>query len=183
MAVIDIQQNIVVTTRENCAATAISPDGHWIAAARHGHDDVEVFASSESLRSETILPKHLSTVVQLLFSPDSKYLISTSRDRMITVCSCPNWKLLHRLSGHQSAVRAAGISADGKTLATGDEHGFIKLWDFAGGRELLEIEQPVANVIGLQFSPDGQKLIAWDDALKITILHSPDYRQPPLGLP
>lgn len=130
MAVIDILQNVVVATRGNCAASAISPDGRWI-----------------------------------------------------TVWSCQNWKLLHRLSGHQSAVHAAGISADGKTLATGDEQGLIKLWDFAGGRELLEMVQPVAGVIGLQFSPDGQKLIAWDQTLTITILQSPDYRQRPPGSP
>jgi len=178
LAVIDIEHGMAVPARENCAASAISPDGQWIASARHGLDDVEVIARSENLRSERILPAHLSTVVQVLFSPDSQYLITTSHDRTITVWSCQNWKLLHRLSGHQSAVRAAGISADGKTLATGDERGLIKLWDFVSGRELLEMDQPVADVIGLQFSPDGQKLIAWDEALTITILQSPDDRQP-----
>lgn len=183
VAVIDIRNGIVVATLENRSASAISPNGHWIASARHGRDDVEMFATGKNMRSEIILPAHRSTIEQVLFSPDSQYLITTSRDRMITVWSCKNWQLLHRLSGHQSAVRAAGISVDGTVLATGDEHGLIKLWDFVGGRELLEMDQPVADVIGLQFSPDGQKLIAWDEALTITVLQSPDYRQRPYRLP
>jgi WD40 repeat protein len=177
LAVIDILQGHVLTTLENRAASAISPDGRWIASARHGRDDVEVFARADQMRSETILPAHLSTVAKVLFSPDSKYLITTSHDRMITVWTCTDWQLLHRLSGHQSAVLAAAISADGKTLATGDEAGLIKLWDLAGGREMLEMDQPVTNVTGLQFSPDGQKLIAWDEDLTISILQSPDYSQ------
>ncbi len=179
LAVIDILQGLVLATLENRAPSAISPDGQWIASARHGRDDVEVFARADKMRSVTILPVHLSTVAQVLFSPDSKYLITTSNDRMITVWSCRDWQLLHRLSGHQSAVLAAAISADAKTLATGDEAGLIKLWDSVGGRELLEMDQPVTNVTGLQFSPDGQKLIAWDADLTISILQSPDESQRP----
>ena len=176
LAVVDIVKGLVQATLPDRAASAISPDGKWVVSARHGYDDVEVF-SRESMRSIAILPAHQSTVVQVLFSPDGKYLLTTSHDRMITVWSSETWELLHKLSGHQSAVRAAGISADGKTLATGDERGAIKLWDFVGGRELMEMDQPVADVIGLQFSPDGQKLTAWDSNMTITILQSPDTTQ------
>ena len=47
LAVIDILQGFVLATLENRAASAISPDGRWIASARHGRDDVEVFARAD----------------------------------------------------------------------------------------------------------------------------------------
>ncbi len=173
LAVVDIVGETVVAELPERAASAISPDGCWIASARHGHDDVEVF-TRENMRPFATLPAHQSTVEQVLFSPNGQYLVTTSSDRMITVWSCQTWQLLHKLSGHQSAVLAAGISFDGKTLATGDSEGSIRLWDLPGGRELLELDPQLAEVYGLQFSSDGENLIAWDSHLRILNLQNPN---------
>ncbi len=172
LAVVDLRNETVITTLSERAASAISPDGTWVASARHGHDDVEVFAR-ENMHSVAMLPAHHSTVERVLFSPDGKYLVTTSSDRMITVWSSETWEFLYKLSGHQSNVMAAGISSDGRTLATGDSGGLIKLWDLPGGRELLELNQSLSAIYGLQFSANGENLVAWDAEGKILILRNP----------
>jgi len=172
MAVVDILGKTVVATLTERAASAISPDGQWIAAARHGQDDVEVF-NRETMRLVATLPAHHSTIEQVLFSPNGQFLVTTSSDRMVTVWSCQTWKLLHKLSGHQSDVTAARISFDNRTLATGDSDGLIKLWDLPGGRQLLDLDQQINEVCGLQFTSSGENLIAWDSKLKILNLQNP----------
>jgi len=57
---------------------------------------------------------------------------------------------------HANATRA-GVSADGRSAATMDGHGRIKVWDVAQGTQRLEIEAG-ANLSALALSNDGRWL-------------------------
>ena len=57
-------------------------------------------------------------------------------------------------------IIAAGFSADGKTIATGQRNGSVKLWDVATGSLTRIVEQSEATVSDVCFAPDGKTLAA-----------------------
>ena len=57
-------------------------------------------------------------------------------------------------------VRTMDFSPDGKTLATGEDDGGVRLWDAASGDELLTLRSDPGAVRQLRFSPDGGVLAA-----------------------
>ena len=181
LAVVSLVDSAVTLSLTDRSASAISPDGDWVVTSRRGTNDLEIFAR-DGMRSICCVPAHHSTVNRVVFSPDGKYFVTTSDDRMINVWSCATWNVHHQLSGHQSYVSSATVASDCQTLATGDEDGVIKLWDLVSGRELMELDQIVEDLAGLEFSMDGQTLIAWDARLNITVLLNPPLNSTPRRL-
>jgi WD40 repeat protein len=50
------------------------------------------------------------------------------------------------------------LAKDGKTLASGDENGSVKLWDADTGKELQTLGEHDHTVWSLAFTKDGDKL-------------------------
>lgn len=64
------------------------------------------------------------------------------------------------LRGHRDNVEEMAFSNDEKRLATASVDKTIKCWNLATGREIFSISSGEAAVRSLEFSPDGQFLIA-----------------------
>ena len=62
---------------------------------------------------------------------------------------------------HEHWVTAIAFSPDGKTLATGADDGYLRLWD-AGTARLKSMHSDDASrgVNGLAYSPDGRQIAA-----------------------
>ena len=58
-------------------------------------------------------------------------------------------------TGHSERVLAVAFSSNGRTLASGDRDGTIRLWDVSSGRELRTLVGHSAAVTSVAFSPDG----------------------------
>jgi WD40 repeat protein len=63
---------------------------------------------------------------------------------------------LFRLSGHNDAVRALAVSADGKRAISGGDDRTVRIWDLDRGREMLRYTRHRAGVTGVALSPDGK---------------------------
>lgn len=62
------------------------------------------------------------------------------------------------LDGHKDWVQALSLSADGKTLVSGDDGGQVVVWDRAAGKELRRWKVK-GWVYALALSPDAQALL------------------------
>jgi WD40 repeat protein/tetratricopeptide (TPR) repeat protein len=101
------------------------------------------------------------------FSPDSALLATAGSGGTIRLLKTTTGRPLHELRGHTRNVVSLAFTPDGRRLASavspvnrfqsqGQDPGELKLWDVAGGREVLSL-----NGVGrLVFSPDGKRLAA-----------------------
>ena len=62
------------------------------------------------------------------------------------------------LKGHAAWISSLAFSPDGRTLASGDYKGEIRLWEVAGGGERARLRGHRGPVWALAFSPDGTQL-------------------------
>ena len=138
---------------------------------RHGRrlalatgDDVLVFDLGDRIVTRT-LSHHSDTVVQVRFSNDNRFLLSTSRDRTAIIWDLEKGTPLKKLSGHTSPVTAGAFCQDNRLAVTGDESGVVKVWDVYTGQQLLELDDFPYAVRTLRFDSDNQ-LKAWGNSFK-----------------
>jgi WD40 repeat protein len=98
---------------------------------------------------------------------------STQRSPWIEPLSSTLWKpgavLVFTLAGHQAAVKAVAMQADGKrALSASDDH-TIRWWDLETGTELLVLSGHTAPVNAIVLSSDGKLAVSssYDKTMKI----------------
>src|SRR5262249_38966458 len=107
-----------------------------------------------------VLKGHTETVYAIAFSPDGKYVVTGSFDKLAKLWEAATGKDLRTVGGtqgHQSLVLGVAFSADGKNTATGSQDNSARIWDVPTGGHLLAFAHADA-VNGLSLSPDGKVL-------------------------
>ena len=107
-------------------------------------------------------------VVAVAFSPDSKILAFSGGDPKIRIIQTGTWRELKPLVGHAGAVWDIDISPDGKSLVSGSDDGYARVWDLATGDQiaLLHVAIPVSAV---KFMPTGKQVLAGDFGGNLTL--------------
>src|SRR5262249_14768734 len=99
-------------------------------------------------------------VRDLAFCPKTQRLaIATDSD--VELCNITTGKIEQTLAKQPNDFRrrrCVAVSGDGATLATGDSHGQIRLWDVTTRAEKLAQPDAVNEVTGVVFAPDGATL-------------------------
>merc|ERR1712059_70602 len=101
----------------------------------------------------------------VLFSPDSRYVVSGSHSGMVTMYSAETGKQEHQLDTKGKFTLALAFSPDGKYLASGAIDGIIVVFDVGGGVKKLKhnLEGHAMPIRSLAFSPDSQRLLTGSD--------------------
>jgi len=101
--------------------------------------DVYLF-NTEGEKEGQLLLGHLSMLLDLRVSLDSKYVITADRDEKIRVSSFPNSYNIHNYClGHGDFVTSLGILSDDLVLS-GSGDGTVRVWRFLGGIEVAKRE-------------------------------------------
>ena len=109
---------------------AYSPDGSQFAVAGGiGIWIYDAFTNTEL----TLLTGHNTWVESVVYSPDSKTIVSGSRDGTVRLWDAATHTLKNTLTGHDGWVESVAYSPDGRTLASGSYDGIVKLWDMPTG--------------------------------------------------
>lgn len=75
------------------------------------------------------LSGHSGKVLDLTFSPDGNYLLSTSSDGTAILWDVKSWEKIRTLGGHEGDVVSAAFSPDNKFIVTGGADKTMRIWD------------------------------------------------------
>jgi RNA polymerase sigma factor (sigma-70 family) len=148
---------------------AMSPDGKLVAASGKNGRSISLYevATGRTLRE---LSGHDSELHHLMFTPDSRRLISTADtmmgkdgkddDRSLRVWDVATGRQMYKFDLGRPFGGVA-ISPDGRVVAaygySEDEHaGYLRFWDMISGKEIAA--RRMKDVKAVAFSPDGRYL-------------------------
>jgi WD40 repeat protein len=160
-------------------ALAFAPDGRTLAEeGPRGTAWVLEAATGKPLRQ---LAGHESRAFFLRYTPDGRTLISGGDGRTVLFLDPDTGQERRVLRGRNSRLDCLELSPDGRTLAAleagrrrlvvrgapgaeihewvgRDEDWRLALWEVATGKEVLRLDVPRHEAVGLAFAPDGRTL-------------------------
>ena len=143
----------------NCRCFALSPDGTLLAAS-FDTTTALVWRLSDGLLVQRLQDQgHTNLILSVVFSPDTRHLVSGSLDKTTIIWDIKSGRALLQLQGHRDAARTIAYSPDGSRIATGSDDRSVKIWDASSGACLhsLNLGERVHKVI---FSPNSARLAA-----------------------
>lgn len=137
-----------------------SPDGRHLLA---GGRDSGVMCIEVGSGKKTMLAGHESWIGGMARAGDGLVLTSDYAGCVIAWnCSGERPALRWKISAHPSTILALAVSAGGRTFATGDRDGSVRLWQSGDGKMMHEFVKNEHPIYGLALHPDGKRLITAD---------------------
>jgi WD40 repeat protein len=143
------------------AAAALAPDGKAIAVAgipfgRGSHGILVYFVSLETGRVEKTFTGHQKTVASLAFSPDGRWLASSSYDGTAILTKVEDGSIGGHLKGHKGLVRQIAFHPGNGRVATISSDKTARIWSFNGGQwQSKVLAGHTAPGLSVAWSPDG----------------------------
>lgn len=150
---------------------AWSPDRKTIVSV-HGQS----FGTTGSMRFWDAASGKLISVIEKpkilmwksLYSPDGRWL-AIGEHEAIQIYDTTTKQPAQRFEGLPSYVKNLAWSPDSTRLASGDDHGTVRVWDAQSGKLILAQPIHTKDVDELAWSPDGTRIASasWDNTVKI----------------
>lgn len=134
-----------------------SHDGLKLASSGISSNDVNYTVQIWETRFfslEVSLPGHESVVNNVTFSPDSKYVLTGSRDKTIKVWNLDTAALHQTLRGHNDDVVKMIFSPDGKWLMSSSLDNRVRIWDFPNRKSIKVLNIPHLRSKSLAYTPE-----------------------------
>ncbi len=103
--------------------------------------------------------QHDNAIESAQFSPDGKWLVTASQDRIAQIWNAQSGKPRTDPLKHDAEVWSAEFSADGKRIVTASRDRTARVWDAQSGKPLTEPLRHDGYVVSAQFSMDGTRIL------------------------
>lgn len=106
---------------------------------------------------------HTKSVTRADFSPDGKYVLTTSEGESARLWDVATGKLIAQLGNDKNEVADSTFAPDGKLIVTAESEGRVREWDGGTGTFVRELQGHSGNVNRVIFSPDGNFIATASD--------------------
>lgn len=106
------------------------------------------------------LSAHTGAVLQVVFSPDGKSIVSASADRSMILWDTATGTIVHRYFGHTATVNSAAFSPDGNHILSASQDRILMMWDATKGARLGAFVGHTNQVYRVAISPDGKTALS-----------------------
>lgn len=139
---------------------AFDPKGRHVFA---GGRDRAVVCIEVATGKMTALEGHDSWVGSIARAGEDLMLSGDFSGRVIAWdCSGEQPRERWKIAAHPQAIQALAVSADGKSFATGDRDGAVRIWQSSDGKQLHELPPIEHPIYGVAFHPDGKRIVSAD---------------------
>lgn len=151
---LDLSTHLGHSARVKCIA--LSPaEREYVSCS---NEDASVTLNSARNGTEIgIFTGHTDTVISAAYSPDGRYLATTSKDKTMILWDAMTAKQLHRLL-HSKVVICSSFAPDSKYVVSGCQDRVCRIWDTRRGKEWLSFNKHEGIIIAVAFSPDGNQV-------------------------
>ncbi|MET0234125.1 MAG: helix-turn-helix domain-containing protein [Kibdelosporangium sp.] len=148
-------QALTIADSDPGTAKLLSLEAYRTAPTVEARSALMSMSSHKDYRTE--INAHTGAVSQIVFAPDGT-LVSAGRDQTVGLWDATHRRRLATLTGHDTWLRALGVSPDGKSLATGGDDKRLVLWDTAARTPVATLGQHDDTIREIVFSPDSQMI-------------------------
>jgi WD40 repeat protein len=105
---------------------------------------------------------HTNWVYAVAFSPDGRYVISSSGDHTLKLWEISTSRVIRTYKGHADFVTSVAFSPDGRYAVSGSggPTNAVKLWEINTGREVWSSEGHSWEGTPVAYSPDGKYVLS-----------------------
>ncbi|MEM8719784.1 MAG: AAA family ATPase, partial [Cyanobacteria bacterium P01_G01_bin.39] len=129
-----------------------------------------LFQAVEESRETSILNGHEDSVLSLSYSPNGKYLVTGSSDRMVRLWDVSSQSLIHTFDGHEDWVMSVDFSHDSKYIASASKDKKVKLWDVKNPKTPIQTFSGHTDVVmSVDFSHDSKYLVSASHDKKVKL--------------
>ena len=101
----------------------------------------------------------------IAIAPDGiRLAYDDDRNNTVNILNTETGEKEKTFEGHLNDITSVAFSVDGKTLAGGDDHGIIYLWNATSGKCTKKLETKSVEIRNLIFSSDGKLLASSTDS-------------------
>ncbi|MCL2114654.1 MAG: TIR domain-containing protein [Methanobrevibacter sp.] len=117
---------------------------------------------------KTVLTDHTDTIHDVEFSPDGKYVVSTSEDGSIRVW---DWNTKEELSKFESehGFIHSKFSPEGKYIVSGSIDGGVHVFDWERQSEIIVLKGHTLKVNCVCFSPEGKYIVSGCESGRVSV--------------
>ncbi len=128
-----------------------------------------LYRALQASQLQMILAGHDGPVTAVSFSPDGRFIATSSSDTSVRLWDAATGQTLYTLQDHDRPVTDVAFSPDGTRLVSAGEDGRIVVWNTETGGRILSRSGENGAIRALAFSPDGSQLAAANDDATLRI--------------
>lgn len=88
------------------------------------------------LKNSVEIMAHRNHITSIVFTPDSRYLLSAGMDNTVHYWTVGDWRLVNSLVGHENSVNSLSLTPNGQQILTASTDLTVRLWDFKTARQV-----------------------------------------------
>jgi COMPASS component SWD3 len=112
---------------------------------------------------------HTDAISSVAFSPDGKFLASSSNDKTARIWDMKTGQTVQTISGHTGGLSDVAWAPDSQTVATASDDYTVRLWEAGSGKHVRTFTGHTNYVMCVNFNPQGTLLASgsYDNTVRI----------------